>query len=281
MITENAMVVRLHISMWGARKKDADAGAAVAKDFDTDEESIVATKRLIAREVMRVLERSFRKMRMMHYENTLPWDDDGGRILTTANFEHYSAEARKIRGEAEATLNEFVAHLDEHKAEARRALGRLYRERDYPCAEEIKRRCGIEVSIEPVPMAGDFRVNLQGEEVERIRAEIEASTSKRFAEAMDDLYERLARVVGHFAEKLKDKDAIFRDSLVGNVAELVELLPKLNLTGNGKLEELRSEVKAKLCGYEPETLREDKRVRAQAAKEADAILAKMAGYTGK
>ena len=109
---------------------------------------------------------------------------------------------------------------------------------------------------------------------------MESRVKDREAEAMKDLFVRLNTVIEHFAEKLSDKEAIFRDSLVENVIELVNLLPKLNVVGDADLESLRKETQKKLCAYEPDTLRKDAKVRDKAAGDAKAILDKMAGYVG-
>jgi hypothetical protein len=86
--------------------------------------------------------------------------------------------------------------------------------------------------------------------------------------------------VRHVSDKLKDGDAIFRDSLIGNVRELVDLLPALNLTGDPALTSAVSEVKNKLADLDPQALRDHEVDRAAAALAADEIARKMAGYCG-
>ena len=96
---------------------------------------------------------------------------------------------------------------------------------------------------------------------------------------MSDCFNRLHDVVRKAADKLTDKTAIFRDSLITNIQDLVDLLPRLNLTGDPRLEDLRREVADKLLGYEPEALRRDQFARQETAQAAEKILAAMAGYT--
>jgi len=80
------------------------------------------------------------------------------------------------------------------------------------------------------------------------------------------------------ADKLKDGDAIFRDSLVGNVKDFVDILPALNLTGDPELSAAVLEVKEKLVCYSPDTLRDQETERARAAATADEIARRMAAY---
>jgi hypothetical protein len=65
---------------------------------------------------------------------------------------------------------------------------------------------------------------------------------------------------------------------VSNILELVDLIPGLNVLDDPTLNALGDEIKAKLGGVDPKDLRKDKGVRSQAAKDAEAIMARMAGF---
>jgi predicted DNA-binding transcriptional regulator YafY len=73
-------------------------------------------------------------------------------------------------------------------------------------------------------------------------------------------------------------DGVFRDSTVRNLEEIVDLLPGLNLLDDPDLEAMRLDVKARLAGYDPKDLRKDTAVRAEAAREANEIMERMAGF---
>jgi len=74
----------------------------------------------------------------------------------------------------------------------------------------------------------------------------------------------------------------FRDTIVTRLIKLVDVLPKLNVTGDPELERLASEVRASLL-VDPQELRKSESVRTETAKNASAIVqrmqAYMAGYT--
>jgi hypothetical protein len=69
----------------------------------------------------------------------------------------------------------------------------------------------------------------------------------------------------------------FRDSVVTNLVKLVDILPKLNVTGDPELERLAAEVRSSLL-VDPQELRKSESVRTETAKAAAAISARMAGY---
>jgi hypothetical protein len=68
-----------------------------------------------------------------------------------------------------------------------------------------------------------------------------------------------------------------RDSVVTNLVKLVDVLPKLNVTGDPELERLAAQVCASLL-VDPQELRESKSLRSETAKKAFAICDRMAAY---
>jgi len=95
---------------------------------------------------------------------------------------------------------------------------------------------------------------------------------------MNDLWNRLYRVVNHMAERLADPENKFKNSLVDNIVDLCDLLPRLNITSDPKLEKALLEVRQKLTAYDSQTLRDSNDIRSQTALEAQKILDKMKHY---
>jgi hypothetical protein len=85
-------------------------------------------------------------------------------------------------------------------------------------------------------------------------------------------------VVKHMSEKLNDKESTFRDSLVGNIISLVQLLPKLNMTNDQALESMRKQIETRLATASPDDLRKSRHIRKRVAEEASSILETMSGY---
>ena len=71
---------------------------------------------------------------------------------------------------------------------------------------------------------------------------------------------------------------MFRDSLIGNVEELVELIPGLNVLDDPDIEAVRLQVKAKLLGNDAKDIRKDPALREELAGEAKQIMDTMAGF---
>jgi hypothetical protein len=123
------------------------------------------------------------------------------------------------------------------------------------------------MTINPVPVSGDFRVEISEADLNAVRAEIERNTQAAQAGAINELWDRLNKVLVPYS-RLSDPDAVFRDSLVYNVQDLCTLIPKLNITADPALNGICREINLTIGEYYPQTLRDDARARSQAIKEA-------------
>ena len=165
--------------------------------------------------------------------------------------------------------------------QAERDLNGLFSRKDYPDPVSLRDKFNFSVSVNPVPDSDDFRVSLSDDEVDQIKADIEARVKDSISSAMRDAWDRLYQAIKHMTEKLNDPKAIFRDSLVKNITDLCDLLPRLNLTGDPNLEKITTEARAALGALDPEDLRRYELERKVAADKAGDILSKMSSYMGE
>ena len=277
-ISKKAMLARLSISIWSARKLDKTATAKVKEEYQTSSDAGRYNKALIATNALKKVQSAAGDARTFHYQQTLPWNDDGARILPAANFFAYSEGMRKHKAAFQAAVSEFLTEYPALVEDAKIRLNSLFVQSDYPSTENIVSKYSFETQVDPLPDANDFRVDLGDAEVSRIKAELDARSQQAQAAAMKDVWSRLHTAVSAMAERLSTPDAIFRDSLVGNIVELVDLLPRLNIAGDTELDRLTREVYARLTAYEPETLRTDKKTRQTVANDCAEIMSKMCGY---
>jgi hypothetical protein len=123
--------------------------------------------------------------------------------------------------------------------------------------------------------------------VAQIRAEIEARNAELVVNANRDLWQRVQAVTSRLVERLSafEVDPVagtrahpFRDSLIENVRALLEIMPRLNITGDARIEQVRQDLAERVARHEPEMLREDQALRAEVVDAASGILARMEGY---
>jgi len=279
-ITSRAMLARLSITQWSARKHDKEITAEVCRTHQASADAGRYNKLLVAAESIKAVQSAASAARLTHYKYTLPWRDDGARILPSAAWFDYSKDMREAQDHFWQAVNALVGAYPALVQQAQLRLNGMFRPEDYPPADQIRSRYTWDMSVDPIPAADDFRVQLSDAEVDRIRREIGARTESAVSEAMRDAWQRLYDAVSHIVSRLSDSDAVFRDSLIGNVRDLCGLLPKLNLTGDANLEAARQDVERRLAGLNPQDLRDDKRHRAEVADQARQIQSAMAAYMG-
>jgi hypothetical protein len=279
-LSDKAMLVRLSISFWQARKYDKQVSNEVKEAYQASGDVGNFNKILVSLEPIKRIQQVVNKARTFHAEQTCVWSIDGVGLLPAANFFNYSKGIRALRGEFDPLVDVFIQMFPSLKADAKRRLpSGLYKEEDYPSTDALRRKFSFETQILPVPTSGDFRVSLAAEEVAEIKAELERQLQESTQEAMKDLWQRLYNSVAHIAERMEGEEKKkFNDTLITNAREIVELLPRLNITGDPALEAMRKEVKDKLCKFEPENLRNSSGLRKKAHTTATDILKKMAGY---
>jgi hypothetical protein len=136
----------------------------------------------------------------------------------------------------------------------------------------------------PLPDANDFRVTLGDEEKDRIKRQIAASVEASLTVASRELWQRMYEAVSHLAERLtaykvtdQGVEHPFRHSIVTGLVKLVDVMPRLNVTGDPELERLTFEVRASLL-VNPAELRKSESLRADTAMQASKIANQMSAY---
>jgi len=279
-LSDRALLVQLSISQWTARKYDKKATQEVASAFNTAKDAGRYNKSLLP--MNDYLDRVHKKttfIREKFYKNTLPWGIEGTMMLPTTNYLQFMTDFRKEKNEWQALVDQFVGNYDQLREDAKRVLGGLYNDADYPTLTDVSRKFSIDMAVFPVP-ATDFRCAIASDELSRIQQDVEKRVADAQATAMKEVWTRLYDRVKHMAEKLADPKAIFRDTLVENLQEQCSMLSRLNFMDDPNLETLRQQVEGTLASHHPDALRNDPDLRRDTAAEAKAIMDKMSVFMG-
>jgi len=275
-INSRALLVNLSISTWSARKFDRAISDEIAAQHNAARDAVRANKALIQGDSYKALIRAAQAARTAHYFHSLAWSDEGWRLLPTANHTAYTDELRALQGQFQTALAEFVRDYPRLQEIARARLNGMYKDSDYPHPAAIADRFRISTEFTPVPAAGDFRLDeLTADELQRVEQSVTNRVEQATASAVADAWRRLHEVVSAMRERLAQPDAVFRDSLVNNARDVVEVLGRLNVTGDSNLEAMRAKVAADLTQYEPQELRDAPAIREQTAARAGEILTAM------
>lgn len=270
---ENAKLAKLTISQFGNTRQDI----AITEDVETSKQLGKGAGKWIKAKLPPDFLTPAKKyaglVRQWHYSLTCPWDE-GYRLVADKVLAQYRAEftAHVLRFEEIVSEIDYNAALDK----ARELHNGTFDPKDYPTAEEFRRAFGATLDILPVPRAAHLTVsnleNLAADQIEEMRQNLENRNEVRLAAAVENVWARLLEPVQAMADKLANPDAVFRDTLVGNIQDICARVDALNITGNSELARAAQEIKTNLASLDVETLRSDKIERKEVAQKAAAIL---------
>ena len=276
-IIEKALLVKLSIFQFNPKRNDDKVTKEVLAEKKAKNEAGVWIKNLVNPKTLADINKKAMQARLENYDLSLSWNEEGYRILPVTMYEKYQSIMRERKKEFEIEVEKFLSKYELYKSEAKKALNGMYNEKEYPSIEELKRKFDFVVDFTPLPCGNDFRISLANDELESLQKDVENRVKEATKQAMKDLWLRLAEPIKHLAEKLNDKDAIFRDSIIENIKDIIELIEPLNVMNDVNLTAIAKECKKELL-VNPDTLRANESTRELIAQKADAILKKMEGY---
>ena len=261
-LNRDAMLVGLHIAAWSGRLYDRAASDHVAVAHEASTGAGRYNKRLLPKAAFAALTATMSEARTKHYANSLPWDDKGARLLTVANYEHYTELMDGLRERVVRQRARFIEDYDDYIDQSRLDLGKLFRIEDYPSREDLQGKFAIRYRITPVPDADHFIAQLACDDTDRVKRDIERHVEEQLHGAVGDLYCRIGEAVERVSERLREDDdgkpLVFRDTMISNIRDLVDVVPRLNIFGDDELARLCEQVKEKIASVEPDALRPSK-----------------------
>lgn len=295
--------MRLSISLPGENRQDPSLTDQVKAEHSLGRQSGRWIKALYPPEALQDIKKLDNAARAYHAAVTLPFDNGIG-ILPAALVMDYATKMREFAAKRESLIeSKFLADpgkwltwaLDNHNG--------TFDPDNYPGVEKLpndhwgmaceefrsamREKFNFRTEPLPVPDAGHFTNTLRsllGTDAESVDVRV----ADAMQEGMRELMRRLIAPVKAMAEKLVEQpkvgkdgtvksDILFRDSLIGNLKEIAELAPKLNIAGDPVIDGFADQI-GKLAAVKPDTLRDDRSERALKAAAAADLLKRLEGY---
>lgn len=271
-INEKAMLVKLSISQWYNRAIDRKVADEIAQKYEVTEQEDTYVKTLLPRVAVRDIQRAIGDLRAFHYTNTLPWQDDSVRILSSGNFFEYQQGIAARRAKLDEAVAEFVSNYPKWLEHARKTKKGLFDETQYPTASGIGDHYKVNVTFLPFPNVADFRVDIDGKELERIKKQTQAALVDALSSANQSLIDRLYERVYLLYSALNDPEKVFRDNTVTSIVETADLVERLNVTGDARVNSAVTAARAALQDVHPDMLRNSPDFRNKVAIRAAELL---------
>ena len=272
-LQNKAMLVSINIKMWEGRKVDKKASREVAENNHADEKRAGRYNKHLLSDApcLEKIKTLVGQIRQYVYKVTLPWQDDGGRILPSDLYFPFMEQMRAFDAQFRDAFAEFLCEYDSYIEANRSYLGDMHRREDYPTPEKLANKFVLTYKVWPLPCGGDFRAGLSTEEQEKQAQLIDQAVRDSVQQGIQSLWLRLHTVVKRMAERLADPDGKVYKTLVTNIQELVNILPLLNIARDPELAKLAETANQQLCQYTSEDLKKDSAMRQQTAECATAL----------
>jgi len=159
-VARAAMLVDLYISTYSGRKQDRRTQEEVTASKGANSKQAASVyKNLFANcKELDDITKFQAKVRSEHYRLTMPWSDNGSRLLPTGLLQEYQATIMgKHKAEFDQLVGKFLDKYDTLVAAAAFQIGTLFDRSEYLTRDQVARRFTMETSFSPLPTAGVFR----------------------------------------------------------------------------------------------------------------------------
>jgi hypothetical protein len=174
-----------------------------------------------------------------YIESTTYMWNRGNYLLPTTRFMSFAERMSKIEVEFNQGVTAFLNNWANVMSQAQQAQGALFDPNAYPDLSDLKRAFRFRVTYTPVTDAGDFRVQLQEDELALLRQQTEAAVQEsmtallreplsRLRTALTKLHEVSGKtdraVINKRTGREEIRAPIFRDTVCENVIDEIALL---------------------------------------------------------
>lgn len=285
-IQNRAMLSRLQLPGLQSIRKSREMTDKSAQDTNASVEMVSTTIKLFPRNFVQKFDQIKNRIRTEHVFLTLPWYDNGERILVSDLLDRHRKSMETMIPELHAEADWICDNLGAIKEAARQKLGSAYDESMYPSRDELRSSLRVKLGYAPIPDSRDFRVNLDEETIDYIKSHIEMDVEERVQDAMKSVRSRMIDVVENFIERVSKIREVHingkvvvegrvKSSLITNTTKLLDVLPSLNITKDEEVDLLGEELRRRLCMYEASAINDTPILRHSVLEQAKRLLQRM------
>jgi hypothetical protein len=301
-IASAAMLGSLNVSVWEGRKKDKDIEQEIAdnKGARSKRATSVHKHLFVDCPPLEAIKSLRGEARIWFNKCTLPWDDNGRRLIPTAIYFEIQQEMANYQSRFDKLVQTFVKVYSTEISKQAFERGAMFNRDEYPKVESIAEKFCFAINLTPVPLAGDFRVDIGNDALRELNDRCEADTQLRIKGAMSDAWERvkgqvewvldrMTAVLDHdpnAVEETKEYDDAgnvvkvdikkkrrpkLHESMLDQGLETCGLLRDLNVTNDPDLEEARRMLEKALVHIDMKSLKDSPELQSTTKNAMQAI----------
>ena len=280
----SALSCTLSISLWSARRADKTITAETLAAHGAAADAGRWNKTLLSKFSLANLRAIASEARAEHYRRTVPLGETS-RAMAGSGYWDYCRVMTDLAARFTAGVSDFCDAYPVLVDLARSELGTTFRADDYPTADAVAERFSFTWALLPLVTADapDLWLALGADRAAQVSASIASTLDAQRRDASRAVWTRARDVVAHLIDRLDaytrsgTDGGVFRDTLVTNIVDLVDLLPTLNVYHDPDLTALADRMRSDLCGDDARALRSDTTARAATLDRARALMASMTG----
>ncbi len=200
-LQKNTIGVRLYQKRFGQSKSLNDEQIErAAEEFDAESRAISASKKLFAKHAaISKVKKTLGQARNYWKAVTIDFPEDGIRLMRTQNIPAFEEMMTKYTEELNSALDELDEAYEEIKTLAKKDLGTLYCEADYPRSLKDRFAIGYDyIQIRPSEMLADLHPELY----EREKAKMASMFQEAVIKAEEDFAKEVTKLLDHAIESL-------------------------------------------------------------------------------
>lgn len=282
---KTAVLVSCTTSFWGPWRKSRKATQDAAEANHASPSALRASKNLAGAldKELTAVSNCRAALRDVFRRNTVDWKGELRALPNTNSmkfFEEYGAAKNALDAAAEAFFNAYTPFYDLlHKADAFNVsgLGELHNINDYPTPDAIRNTYSVKLDVMEIPQSGDIRVEgFSEDEANKLVEMAKQSMADSLNRITVSHLRKLLPKVERMAVTL-DKEVKFHSTMLSNLKDTIDLVKRLNLTGDPTVTELCDLCETSLLQHSREVLLENVDVRHTVSEQAKVLAKVMSG----
>lgn len=275
-IANRCMMVTLTVTKPQMTKKDREVSDEVADDKNADKNAVAVVKKLYPKHLIQPIVDIESAARRYVDSMTGSTNIRGFNVLPSKLFMRFQEEIGAFRVQFQQAVTVFLMNFANVMMAAEQAQGDMFDRASYPDLESLKKQFSFEVQYIPMAKVDTVMLDLENDSLGDLKVTMAAQEQERFRVMMSGAYERLHAAVKRIHTQCSKPDGKIYDTLTGNLKDLLEVLPAMNLTDDPKFDKLCVDAQRLLVS--PVAIKTTPGVREATAATADEILKQMEGF---
>ena len=284
-LASSAVLVSLDINVWSATKQDRTISNEVTTAKNADESAGRYVKHLLANHPKHKAIVNYRQTIYNWLQRrTYRWNNSQ-ELLPSIDIPKFKQEYQEHDLAFLSLIDDFIVGYDSIVSDMAFKQGTMFNRNDYPTAEQVRKKFGLQLYISEVPM-NDFRCNIAqdiaddlfntySKQTEDIINSIQSQQAERFIDVMESISHCCG--VDDLGNDKTKKRKIY-ESTIQKAKDYCETFKGFNLSNNTSLEQARASLEKALHGVSAEDIRDSDAIRESVKEDVDSILSKFSSF---